>query len=57
VLAGQERAEVEILAAAEEFLQPRRPGWLLLVGRFIRRKPLGAFGLAVVLVRALALPL
>jgi len=54
VLAGQERAEVEILAAAEEFLQPRRPGWLLLVGRFIRRKPLGAFGLAVVLVMAAA---
>ena len=54
MLAGQERAEVEILAAAEEFLQPRRPGWLLLVGRFIRRKPLGAFGLAVVLVMAAA---
>jgi peptide/nickel transport system permease protein len=54
VLAGQERAEVEVLAAAEEFAQPQRPGWLLLVGRFIRRKPLGAFGLAVVLVMAAA---
>jgi peptide/nickel transport system permease protein len=45
---------VEILAAAEELAQPQRPGWLSLVGRFIRRKPLGAFGLAVVLVMAAA---
>jgi peptide/nickel transport system permease protein len=54
VLAGQERAEVEILAVAEEFALPRRPGLLLLIGRFVRRKPLGAFGLAVVLVMAAA---
>jgi peptide/nickel transport system permease protein len=54
VLAGQERAEVEVLAAAEELDLPRRPGWLLLVGRFVRRKPLGAFGLAVVLLMAAA---
>jgi peptide/nickel transport system permease protein len=54
VLAGQERAEVEVLAAAEEFALPRRLGLLLLIGRFIRRKPLGAFGLAVVLLMAAA---
>jgi peptide/nickel transport system permease protein len=54
VLAGQERAEVEVLAAAEELVLPRRPGWLFLVGRFVRRKPLGAFGLAVVLLMAAA---
>jgi len=54
VLAGQERAEVEVLAAAEELVLPQRPGWLPLVGRFIRRKPLGAFGLAVVLLMAAA---
>jgi len=54
VLAGQERAEVEVLAVAEEFELPRRPGWLLLIGRFVRRKPLGAFGLAVVLMMAAA---
>ena len=52
MLAGQERAEGKVLAAAEELLQPQRPGWLSLVGRFIRRKPLGAFGLAVVLMMA-----
>jgi peptide/nickel transport system permease protein len=54
VLAGQQRAEVEVLVAAEELQLPRRPGWLLLVGRFVRRKPLGAFGVAVVLVMAAA---
>jgi len=54
VLAGQERAEVEVLAVAEEFELPRRPGWLFLIGRFVRRKPLGAFGLAVVLMMAAA---
>jgi peptide/nickel transport system permease protein len=54
VLAGQEKAEVGVLAAAEELVLPRRPGWLFLVGRFTRRKPLGAFGLAVVLVMAAA---
>jgi peptide/nickel transport system permease protein len=54
VLAGQERAEVEVLAAAEEFVLPQRPNWLLLIGRFIRRKPLGAFGLAIVLLMAAA---
>ncbi|MCJ7510345.1 MAG: ABC transporter permease [Dehalococcoidia bacterium] len=54
MLAGQERAGVEVLAAAEELALPRQPGWLFLVGRFIRRKPLGAFGLAVVLLMAVA---
>jgi peptide/nickel transport system permease protein len=54
VLAGQERVGVEVLAAAEELALPRQPGWLFLVGRFIRRKPLGAFGLAVVLLMAAA---
>lgn len=54
MLAGQERAGVEVLAAAEEFTLPRRLGWFLLVRRFIRRKPLGVFGLAVVLLMAAA---
>jgi len=54
VLAGQERVEVEVLAAAEELSLPPHPGWLFLVGRFVRRKPLGAFGLAVVLLMAAA---
>jgi peptide/nickel transport system permease protein len=54
VLAGQQRAEVEVLVAAEELQLPRRPGWLFLVGRFVRRKPLGAFGVAVVLLMAAA---
>jgi peptide/nickel transport system permease protein len=54
VLAGRERAEVEVLAAAEELVLPQRLNWLLLSGRFIRRKPLGAFGLAIVLLMAAA---
>ena len=54
MLAGQERVGVEVIAAAEELALPRQPGWLFLVGRFVRRKPLGAFGLAVVLLMAAA---
>jgi len=54
VLAGQEEAGLEVLVAAQEPAAPSELGWLGLVGRFIRRKPLGAFGIGVVLVLSLA---
>jgi peptide/nickel transport system permease protein len=54
VLAQRQRVEAEALTAAEELVPPRRMGWLALVGRFVRRKPLGAFGFAVILVLAVA---
>ncbi len=54
MLAGQQRLEAEALTAAEGLVLPRRMGWLGLLGRFLRRKPLGAFGFAVILVLAVA---
>ncbi|MDP2949488.1 MAG: ABC transporter permease [Chloroflexota bacterium] len=54
MLAGQQRAEAGALAAAEELFLPRRLGWLDVVGRFVRRKPLGAFGFVVILMLAAA---
>jgi peptide/nickel transport system permease protein len=53
VLTGQEEAGLGVLGAAQE-PYAAGPSWLALVGRFIRRKPLGAFGIGVVLVLSLA---
>ena len=53
MLMGQEEAGLGVLTAGQELYAPG-PGWLRLVGRFIRRKPLGAFGIGVVLVLSLA---
>ena len=53
MLMGQEEAGLGVLTAGQELYAPG-PGWLRLVGRFIRRKPLGAFGIGVVLVMSLA---
>ena len=54
MLAGHRRVKVEALTAAEELIPPRRMGWLGLLGRFLRHKPLGAFGFAVILVLTVA---
>ena len=53
MLMGQEEAGLRVLVAGQE-PYAASPSWLSLVGRFIRHKPLGTFGIGVVLVLSLA---
>jgi peptide/nickel transport system permease protein len=53
LLTGQGEAGLEMLAAQEPYA-PSEVSWLGLIGRFARHKPLGTFGIAVVLVLSLA---
>jgi len=54
VLTGRQEVGLEVLVAAQEPYAVRELGWLGLLGRFIRHKPLGTFGIGVVLVLSLA---
>lgn len=48
--AGEGQAERAVLAAPAEWILPKRPGIAANIWKFIRRKPLGAFGMLLVLV-------
>lgn len=54
MLTGQEEAGLGVLVAAQEPYAAGQQSWLRLIGRFIRHKPLGTFGIGVVLVLSLA---
>lgn len=48
--AGEQQAQPAVLVASEEWALPKRPSVASGIWKFIRRKPLGVFGLLIVLV-------
>jgi peptide/nickel transport system permease protein len=54
VLSGQEEAGLGVLVAGQEPYAPSQLSGLRLIARFVRHKPLGMFGVGVVLVLSLA---
>ena len=47
--AGERQAQPGVLAAPAEWTLPKRPGFAANVWKFVRRKPLGAFGMLLVI--------
>jgi peptide/nickel transport system permease protein len=50
VQAGEQEAKPAVLAVDQEWVLPKRPSVAANIWKFIRRKPLGAFGMLIVLV-------
>ena len=48
--AGEQQAQTGVVAAPDEWTLPKRPSIAANLWKFVRRKPLGAFGVLVVLV-------